>query len=279
MKMQNDNTEAQLPIGKLPAHVVITGATSGLGWALAERYAASGRILSLGGRNEERLAAIASICAEKGAQVHTTKVDVTDSVAMQDWLLERDTVQPIDILFANAGMGGAAVLPPSGGEDGPLAREIISVNTMGVVNSVTPILPRMLERKAGHLVLVGSITGAIGLPQSPAYCASKAAVQIYGDALRRLVGYQGVRVTNVLPGFMDTPMSRSLEMSRAWCWSAEKSADRIARDVSRGAAQSIFPWQLRMSIGLQRYLPIQLTDFILSTSARIAGPTAKKSSR
>ncbi|MBZ0217422.1 MAG: hypothetical protein K8F25_12765, partial [Fimbriimonadaceae bacterium] len=89
-----------------------------------------------------------------------------------------------------------------------------------------------------------------------------------GDALRRLARRHGVRVTNVLPGFIDTPMSRSIDMKRFWCWSPEKAARRVARDVARGAAQSVFPWQLRMSIGLQRIMPIWLLDFVLSTSMR-----------
>ena len=117
-------------------------------------------------------------------------------------------------------------------------------------------------------MLVGSISGAIGLPQSPVYCASKAAVKIYGDALRRLVRRHGVRVTNVLPGFIDTPMSRSIKMARPWCWSAEKAAERIARDVAGGKRECIFPWQLRISIGLQNFLPTAVSDFVLSASKR-----------
>jgi len=159
-------------------------------------------------------------------------------------------------------------MPPPTGETGDVARRILSVNTVGVINSVTPILPRMVARGRGHVALIGSISGAIGLPQSPVYCASKAAVKIYGDALRRLVGKRGVQVTTVLPGFVDTPMSRSLNMARPWCWPVDKAARRIARDVALGRRYCVFPWQLRMAIGLQNLLPAPLTDFILSTANR-----------
>lgn len=251
-----------------PDHILITGATSGLGRALAEHYASLGHQLSLAGRDMERLDAAAEACRTKGAEVDIKQVDVTDALAMQSWLVARDEAAPIHTLIANAGIGGAAVLPGPAGESGDLARRILSVNTVGVINTVTPILSRMLARGRGRIALVGSISGAIGLPQSPVYCASKAAVQIYGDALRRLVRRRGVYVTNVLPGFVDTPMSRSLSMARPWCWSVDKAAHRIARDVALGRRKCVFPWQLRLSIGLQNYLPTALTDFILSTANR-----------
>lgn len=251
-----------------PAHVLITGATGGIGQALATHYAAAGRILSLTGRDTARLAEIAAQCAARGAQVVAEPLDVTDAHTLEAWIAARDDALAIDLLIANAGIGGAAVVPSAAGESGRLAREILSVNTFGAVNTVTPVLPRMVARRRGHIVMIGSISGSIGMPQSPAYCASKAAVQIYADALRRLVGPHGVRVTAVLPGFVDTPMSRSLDMPRPWCWPADRAARRIARDVARGARRSVFPWQLRTAIALQGYLPLALTDFVLARSAR-----------
>jgi short-subunit dehydrogenase len=255
-------------VSRAPRHVAITGASSGMGGALAKLYAAPGRTLSLAGRNAERLAAVAEACRSRGATVDTAAVEVTDARLMDDWLERRDDSLPIDMVFANAGIGGAGVMSGPRGESGDVARHVFMVNTIGVVNAVTPLLPRMIERRRGHLVLMGSIAGAIGLPHSPAYSASKAAVRMYGDGIRRMVRHHGVRVTNVLPGFVDTPMGESLEMHRPFLWTAEQAAEKIARDVARGAAQCIFPWPLRVSTALQAFVPVPIADLVLSLAYR-----------
>ena len=257
-----------MPSQHLPGHLVLTGASSGLGQALALHYAAPGRLLSLSGRDGARLAGVADACRALGARVEAAQVDVTDAGAMADWLLAQDSLAPVDLLIANAGLGGAAALAPRGGEDGVQARALLAVNTLGLVNTVTPLLPRMRARRQGQLALVGSIQGDLGLPQSPVYSASKAAVRIYADGLRRLLRADGIGVTTVLPGFIDAPMSQSLQMARPFLWPADKAARRIARDIARGARYSIFPLPLRLAIGLGRALPSALTDFVLAQSLR-----------
>ena len=253
---------------KPPDHIAITGACGGLGRALAEHYTASGRMLSLSGLNTERLEETAALCRARGAEVDLACIDVTDAEATARWIESRDDARTVDMLITSTGLGGADVVAPKTGESGELARRIIETNTIGVINAVTPLLPRMTERRRGHLVLIGSLQAMIGMPQSPAYCASKAALKIYGDGLRRLLRQHGVRVTNVLPGFMDTPMSRSLDLARPFCWSADKAAHKIARDVARGAGQCIFPWQLRLSIGLQNFMPLAAADVIMAMIAK-----------
>lgn len=249
-----------------PEHLVLTGATSGLGRALALHYAAAGRRLSLTGRDGPRLLEVANACRALGADVETAQLDVTDAGTMEDWLCRRDGVAPVDLLIANAGIGGAAALAPRGGEDGAQARALLAVNTLGLVNTVTPLLPPMRARGKGQLVLVGSLQGLIGLPHAPIYSASKAAVRIYADGLRRLVRADGLRVTTVLPGFIDTPMSQSLGMARPFLWPADKAARRIAQDAARGARYCIFPLPLRVAVGLGRVMPAALVDFVLSRS-------------
>lgn len=257
-----------MPARDTPRHLVLTGASSGLGRALALHYAAPGRVLSLTGRDATRLNAVAEACRANGAEVAAQPLDVTDAGAMADWLEARDQAAPVDLLIANAGLGGLAALAPRGGEDGAQARAMVEVNLLGLINTLTPLLPAMRARKQGHLVLVGSIQGGIGLPQSPIYSASKAAVRIYGDGLRRLLRADGLRVTTVLPGFVDTPMSRSLQMARPFLWPADKAARRIARDVARGARYSIFPLPLQLAVGLGRVLPGALVDLVLAQSLR-----------
>lgn len=252
----------------MPAHVVLTGASSGLGRALALHYAAPGRRLSLLGRDGDRLDAVAMACRAKGAAVETAQIDVTDAVALSDWLHAQDGQTPVDLVIANAGLGGSRALAPRGGEGGAQARALFAVNTVGLINTVTPLLAPMRIRRHGSLALVGSIQGDLGLPHSPAYSASKAAVRIYGDGLRRLLRADGLSVTTILPGFIDTPMSQSLRMARPFLWPAEKAARRIAQDIARGARYSIFPFPLRLAIGLGRALPPAVTDFVLTQSLR-----------
>ena len=243
--------------------VAITGATSGLGWELAKVYAGKGCSLLLSGRNQDRLDEISKACSELGAEVVANRIDVTDTAAMESWLINQDAETPIDIVIANAGLGGVDVMVEESGETSQLARQILEINSIGVLNSVAPLMPLMVKRGGGHIVIIGSISALIGLPQSPVYCASKSALKIYADSIRRLLKPHGVRVTSVLPGFIDTPMSRSTGVSRPWLWTPEMAAIRIARDVKKGAAHSIFPWQLRCLIGLINNLPTRFADRIL----------------
>ncbi|MGE0230424.1 MAG: SDR family NAD(P)-dependent oxidoreductase [Flavobacteriaceae bacterium] len=251
-----------------PGHIVITGASGGLGRALAEAYAAPGRLLSLAGRDPARLEATAASCVSRGTEVSTRIIDVTDPAAMDEWLKGRDAVRPVDLLVASTGIGGDQVVPGPSGETGEQANRIFAINTLGAVNAVTPLLPAMVGRGRGHIALIGSISGLIGMPQSPAYCASKSAVHIYGDSLRRLVRPRGVNVTVIVPGFIDTAMSRSLDMPRPFCRTPEQAARRIVRDIARGARVSVFPWQLRLSVGLQHYMPVAVTDWIMGLTAK-----------
>lgn len=249
-----------------PRHVLITGASGGLGRALALHYAAPGRVLSLAGRDTVRLSQTADACRAAGALVEPQGVDVTDAGAMDDWLRARDRAAAIDLLIANAGLGGSAALAPRGGESGAQARAIFAVNTLGMVNTVSPLLGPMGARGRGQVALIGSIQGGIGLPHSPSYSASKAAVRVYADALRRLMRPQGIAVTAVLPGFIDTPMSRSLGMARPWCWPADRAARRIARDLARRRRYCIFPWPLRLAVALGNVVPAPLVDSLLERS-------------
>lgn len=235
---------------------------------MALRYAKPGRQLSLIGRDRDRMDALVEDCTARGAKVTPLLADVSDAETLSGWLLERDGAQPVDLLITSAGIGGTAVVPSAFGEDGDLARRIMSVNALGVINCVTPLLAPMCTRRRGQIAIVGSISGLIGMPQSPVYCASKAAIEIYADALRRLLRQHGIKVTTVLPGFVDTPMSRSLDMPRPWCWPVEKAAARIARDIGRGARRCVFPWQLRFLIATNRFVPTALVDFILEQTTK-----------
>jgi short-subunit dehydrogenase len=252
-----------------PKHVVITGASSGIGAALARVYARQGCKLYLLGRNAERLEGVARDCRALGIEPVLGLADVTDSDAMRRLLVERDSDRAIDIVIANAGIGGHSAIASEAGEDQSAAIAILTTNVIGVANTVVPLLPRFVARRRGHVVIIGSLAGLIAVPHAPAYAASKAAVRAYGHALRRLLSGSGVKVTIVSPGFVETPMSAGLS-ARAFVWSAERAATHIARGIASGKREIAFPLPLTFAIRLGSLLPTAVTDFILSRAFRRA---------
>jgi short-subunit dehydrogenase len=246
-----------------PAHVVITGASSGIGAALARVYGVGGTRLSLIARDHARLDDVAGICRRQGADVDVHVADVTDAAAIADVLVDCDLRQPVDLLIANAGIGGKAALAPNEGEPGDVARAIITTNLLGVVNTVTSLLPRFVARRHGQIAIVSSLGGLLGLPDSPAYSASKAGVYAYGEGLRRLVARFGVGVTIICPGFIDTPMSASLPGRLHFLWSAERAAAHIAAALARGRRTVLFPRPVAAVMRLLAVLPPSLSDRIL----------------
>jgi short-subunit dehydrogenase len=248
------------PILSPPSHILITGASSGIGAALARRYAAPGIYLSLTARNRVRLEAVARDCEARGAETTTGVCDVRDAAALHDFIEEVDGRQAIAMVIANAGVGGEFVLAGSSGEEPKVAREIFETNVIGVVNTIAPLLPRFVARDEGHVVIMSSLAALVGLPEAPAYSASKAAVRVFGHALGSLLAPRHVRVTVICPGFVETPMSASLPGPRPLLWSAERAAGRIVAGLARGEREICFPWQLTVLAKLSGRLPPALVQ-------------------
>jgi len=251
-----------------PAHILITGASSGIGAALARYYARKGMRLSLVARNEERLEQVALECRKAGARTEWNTIDVVHSEAMRSWIEECDGRQPIDMVIANAGIGGENVIAPPAGESLSVSRDIIETNVLGVTNSVIPLLPRFVARGKGHVVIMSSLAAHVGLPDAPLYSASKAAVRVYGHGLRRLLGPKGIRVTVVCPGFVATPMSASVPGHPPFLWSVERAAARIVSGLGRGKREISFPWQLAALTRFAAVLPPSLIDPLLQRTRR-----------
>jgi short-subunit dehydrogenase len=241
-----------------PRSIVITGASNGIGAALALAYARPGRVLGLLGRDQARLSEIASRCQARGAQVNTAGVDVTDEHALRHWLLEFDQDHPVDLVIANAGIASTLAFP-NDSEDWETVRRVFAINTWGTLNTITPLMDRMRSRRHGQIGIVSSLSAYVGMPISPAYCASKAATKVYGEALRGWLAPQGVGVTVICPGFVKSDMSDRFPGPTPFRISAEKAARLIQDGLARNRARVSFPFPLNLSMWFLSILPPSLS--------------------
>ncbi len=235
------------------ATTILTGASSGIGRALAVRLAAEGVRVGAIARRADRLAELAAEIRASGGAVETATADVTDRSAVRaafDQLAAK--LGPVDQVVANAGIGQA--LP---GDHPDHVRNLVhttEVNYLGVVYAFEAALPAMLARRSGHLVAVASLAAYKGLPGSAAYCASKAAVFTYCEALR--IELRGrVDVTCVCPGFVATPMTADNPGPMPFLMSADAAALRISRALRRRPKVYDFPWPMRRLLGAARWAP------------------------
>ena len=243
-----------------PRTILITGATSGIGAALAREYASDGRLLALTGRNAERLSQVAEACRLKGADVREKVLDVRDSAELSQWIEEIDTAFPLDLVIANAGISAGT---GDGGEDEAQLHSIFDVNVAGVANTVHAAVELMSRRGSGQIALMASLAGFRGFPGAPAYCASKAAVRVWGEALRGSLHAKGVRVSVICPGYVRTPMTDVNDFPMPLLMSAERAATLIRRGLKRDRARIVFPLRLYWAVRLIASLPPALVDPLL----------------
>lgn len=240
-----------------PKHILITGASSGLGAELARTYAAPGIALALTGRDAARLESVAQQCRAKGATVEAAVLDVTDAAALEDWMLARDDALPIDLAIANAGISAG-----TGGDTEPVeqVRRIFAVNVDGAMNTVLPLIPRMQARKRGQIALMASLAGFRGFPGAPAYCGSKAAIKVYGEGLRGVLAGSGVEVSVICPGYVRTPMTDRNGFPMPFLMDADKAARLIRDRLAANRARIAFPWPMLAAVWLLQALPPALID-------------------
>jgi short-subunit dehydrogenase len=246
-----------------PKTILITGASSGIGRALALVYAREGVSLSLIGRDSERLEAAAGAARAQGAEVRIGQLDVRDRDAMAHWIIAEDMRRPFDLVIANAGIT-TGLAPGDLAENPNAVRAIVGINLIGVLNTVEPLIAPMCARGAGQIAFVGSIAGLRGLPYAPSYCATKAAVHAYSESLRGRVEARGVRVTLIIPGFVKTPLNDSIDAMKPFEVSSTDAAVRIERGLERGRAIIAFPRSLYLLARLSRILPARLVDKVMA---------------
>lgn len=237
--------------------VLITGASSGIGAALALHYARSGGTLGLLGRNAERLRNVAAECRRLGAAATTAVIDSRDRAEMTKWIGAFDRTSPVDLVIANAGtMEGRR--PDAAIEPADQAYALVETNVLGVLNTVQPLLTPMMARRRGQIAIVSSLAGFVPLPDAPSYSASKAAVLSYGLSLRALLAPNGVGVSVICPGYVTTPMLRRESGPKPFKMSAEKAAALIGRGLARNKATIVFPFWFGLVTRIGGMLPDRL---------------------
>jgi short-subunit dehydrogenase len=250
-------------IRTVPFSVLITGASGGIGSALAETYAAPGVTLVLHGRKAAALASVAERCIARGAKVHTCVLDARDLAAFQTWLTETAASLAVDLVFVNAGVN-IRVSPETGAERWLEVEELLDVNVYAALATVDALLPGMRSRGRGQIALISSLAGYFGLPISPSYCASKAALKAYGEAIRGLVAAEGVGVTVVMPGFVETPMEQAFPGPKPFLWSAERAARTIKRRLEGNPARISFPFPLDLGSWITAVLPAAVSQRLIA---------------
>ena len=241
--------------------IVITGASSGIGEALALDYAAPGVALALTGRDAERLEAVATACRAKGATVVADTIDVTDRERFLPWLTEFDQAHPVDLVLANAGI--SIDKDNSSLDDFSIIRKTLDVNINGVLNTVEPLLPRMMERKRGQIGIVSSLAGFIGLPYSASYNASKAAVRVWGESIRYVVKKDGIGVSVICPGFVVSRITTEAPFPMPFMMTSARASSIIRRGLALNRPRVAFPIGTKAAVWLGTTLPGRWSAILL----------------
>src|SRR5919107_776305 len=244
--------------------VLITGASSGIGRGLAVELGRRGARLGLTARRAEEWARVADEVSRAGGQALALPADVRRAEEIDGAAVRvREKWGRVDVLIANAGMSTTTAATRL---DAAEAGDVITVNVIGVVNSVAAVLPDMLKRGDGHLVAISSLASYRGMPKSGAYSASKAAVSTFFESLRVDLRKSGVDVTVIHPGFIRTPMTAGRKKKLPFLLEVDDAACRIIRAVERRARTYAFPWQLASLVRVIRHIPGRLYDRLASNA-------------
>ena len=254
-----------------PRTVFVTGASSGIGRALALEYARGGAKLAIAARRADELDSLARDVKSAGGSAICMTLDVCDVGAAKDAVerAERD-LGSLDMVIANAGRGDTR---HSSRLDWEHVGAVLDVNVRGALATLTAAIPIMIAQKSGHLVGVSSLAGRRGLPLSAAYSASKAALSMFLESLRIDLAPAGIRVTDVQPGFVETPMSSALEQPKPFLWPVDRAARHIVRRLESTHAPAViaFPWPLAALTSFSRHLPAWIYDRIVRAAVSSSG--------
>lgn len=245
-------------------NVFITGASSGIGAALARHYAAQGATLGLVAR---RAAMLETLAATLPGQHHCFVVDVADqhqlATAAADFMARAGLP---DIVIANAGVSVGTLTQEI--EDVAAFHRVVEINLFGMLHAFQPFVAAMRVRGTGKLVGIASVAGIRGLPGAGAYSASKAASIAYLESLRVELRGSGVAVVTISPGYIETPMTAVNDYPMPFLLKADEAAKRFAREIERGNSYVVIPWQMGLVAKLLRLLPNVLFDYLFARAGR-----------
>lgn len=224
--------------------ILITGASAGLGAALALECAAPGVTLHLSARDAARLAGTAEACRARGAMVHPVGLDVRDAAGMEAWI---GGVGRLDLVIANAGISGGT---GDAMESAEMARDIFETNVTGVLNTALPAITAMAAQVPradglrGRIAIIASLAAFVAGPTAPAYCAGKSAVQRWAEARDATERRRGIRLHAICPGFIRTAITDRNAFPMPGLMAPEEAARRTLAGIRAGRVRVVFPWPL-----------------------------------
>lgn len=239
--------------------IIITGASSGLGEALALHYATREHQLVLIARREDRLNDVASRCRNKGAEVETIIADVNNFERMRE-IAEYLCEQPIDRIILNAGVSvghGGGITPFEDFE------RLFKTNFLSVHALLEPIIPKLMEQKSGEIVFISSLASLFSMPTSIAYSSSKRALNAYAEGLHYQLRLHGITVMTILPGFIESEMTQKNQFEMPFFMSTEEGIKRITEAIERKKIRYAFPFRFYLMIRIVLLFPQSLRDKIV----------------
>ena len=239
--------------------IIITGASSGLGEALALRYANTENQLVLIARREDRLKSVEERCRAQGAKVETIIADVNDFARMREIGKELAKNQ-IDRVILNAGIsvGHSSDVTPF--ED---FERLFKTNFLSVHALLEPMMPKLIEQKNGEIVFISSLASLLTMPTSTAYSSSKRALNAYAEGLHYQLKPYSINVITIMPGFIDSEMTQKNKFDMPFFLSTEEGVNRIAHAIERKKIRYAFPFRFYLMIKIVLWLPQSLRDKIV----------------